>query len=194
MVGTLAPGPALETDEAIQVARAKRNRQEFAPLYQKYFDRVYAYCYRRLGTAEDAADLTSVIFARALAALHSCREESFRSWLFAIAHNAVTDQYRGRRNERPLEDALEFPDRGPTPEEEAISAEARATVAGLLQTLSDDQRQVIELRLAGLTSKEIGLVLGKAANAVDQLQFRAMTRLRATLEPALSRTKGGRDV
>lgn len=194
MVGLLASGPAFDTDEAIQVARAKHNRQDFAPLYLKYFDRVYAYCYRRLGTSDEAADLTSVVFTRALAALHSCREESFRSWLFAIAHNAVTDQYRTRRNERPLEDALDFPDRGPSPEDAAIATEARATVARLLLSLSDDQRQVIELRLAGLTSKEIGLVLGKGANAIDQLQFRAMTRLRAELEPAQPQPRGGNDV
>jgi DNA-directed RNA polymerase specialized sigma24 family protein len=37
---------------------------------------------------------------------------------------------------------------------------------------------VMELRLAGLTSREIGEVLGKLPNAVDQAQFRAMTRLK----------------
>jgi RNA polymerase sigma-70 factor, ECF subfamily len=178
MVGTLAGTPAAHTDEATEVARAKRDRQAFALLYLRYFDRVYAYCYRRLGTADEAADATSLVFARALAALPSCREDAFRSWLFAIAHNVLADQYRSRRLDRPLDDALELADRGPSPEDAAIADEARAIVTRLLSELPADQRNVLELRLAGLTSKEIGDVLGKQANAVDQAQFRAMTRLR----------------
>lgn len=192
MAGVLVGDPASTRDEAIQVARAKRDRQEFAPLYLVYFDRIYAYCYRRLGSADEAADLTSIVFARALAALHSCREEAFRSWLFAIAHNALTDQYRLRRGERSIDEALELPDRGPTPEEAALKEEARSTVNALLNGLNDDQRQVIELRLAGLTSREIGDVLGKHPNAIDQVQFRAMTRMRSMIGNSQSRTEGRR--
>jgi RNA polymerase sigma factor (sigma-70 family) len=50
-----------------------------------------------------------------------------------------------------------------------------------LSQLSDDQRQIVELRLAGLTSKEIASALGRTPNAIDQAQFRAINRLRALL-------------
>jgi RNA polymerase sigma-70 factor (ECF subfamily) len=178
VTATLAGGPAAGIDEAIEVGRAKRDRQAFAPLYVRYFDKVYGYCYRRLGMADEAADATSMVFARALTALPTCRDEAFRSWLFAIAHNVLADHYRGRREERSLDDALEVPDRGQSPEEAAIVAEARATVTRLLGQLPDEQRHVMELRLAGLTSREIGEMLGKQPNAIDQAQFRAMTRLK----------------
>jgi RNA polymerase sigma-70 factor (ECF subfamily) len=178
VVSALAGTVAANTDEAIEVARAKRDSQAFAPLYLRYFDRVYAYCYRRLGTADEASDATSVVFARALAALPTCRDEAFRSWLFAIAHNALNDEYRMRRQNQPLDEALEVPDAGPSPEDEAITAESKAQVTRLLAQLPDDQRAVLELRLAGLSSREIGDVLGKQANAVDQMQFRAMTKLK----------------
>ena len=36
-------------------------------------------------------------FLRALAALPSYRAGSFRSWLFTIAHNVITDALRRRR-------------------------------------------------------------------------------------------------
>ncbi len=192
MVEALAGRPATYTDEAIQVARAKRDRQEFAPLYLHYFDRVYAYCYRRLGSADDAADATSLVFARAMVALPSCRPDTFRSWLFAIAHNVLTDQFRAQRTDHSIDDALGIPDRGPSPEEEAIAAESRATVTRLLARLPLDQRHVLELRLAGLSSKEIGEVLGKRPNAVDQAQFRAMTRLRSLTAPDGSSVEGRR--
>jgi RNA polymerase sigma-70 factor (ECF subfamily) len=175
----LITGRPVECDDATDVARARLNRQAFAPLYVRYFQRVYGYCYRRLGNADDAADATSLIFTRALAALPTCRADAFRSWLFAIAHNVLADQYRRRREDRPLDDSLQLVDQAPSPEDEALSAEAKATVTRLLAMLPEEQRQVLELRLAGLSSREIGEVLGKQPNAVDQAQFRAMTRLRA---------------
>lgn len=191
MAGTIT-GIPVESDDAADVARARHNRQAFAPLYIRYFERVYGYCYRRLGGVEDAADATSVIFTRALAALPTCRAESFRSWLFTIAHNVLADEYRRQRTDRPLADALELPDHAPTPEDLALSAETTATVTRLLAQLSDEQRKVLELRLAGLSSREIGEVLGKHPNAVDQLQFRAMTRLRTLTGSDRARTEGAR--
>lgn len=178
----LAKSPATQLDEALEVDRAKRDRRAFAPLYARYFDRIYAYCYRRLGNADDAADATSLVFARALASLGACRGDAFRSWLFAIAHNVLADAYRARRFERDLDDALDLPDRSPGPEDEALAAETRSTITCLLAELPPEQRSVIEFRLAGLSSKEIGEVLGKRANAVDQLQFRAMSRLRSLVD------------
>jgi RNA polymerase sigma factor (sigma-70 family) len=179
VVGTIVGLPATQCDEAAEVDRAKRDRLAFAPLYTRYFDRIYAYCYRRLGGSEEAADATSLVFARALASLHACRSDAFRSWLFTIAHNVLTDAYRARRQHRPLDDALDLPDTGPSPEDKALASEAKSTMTRLLAELPPDQRSVIELRLSGLTSKEIGEVLGKKANAIDQMQFRAMTRLRS---------------
>src|SRR5215211_1973577 len=167
-----------DASDATLVALALRDRQAFGLLYDRYVTRIYRYCYGRLGDREQAEDATSVVFARALAALPSCREDAFRSWLFRIVHNVLADQYRSRRLDRPLDDALELADRGPSPEDAAIADEARAIVTRLLSELPADQRNVLELRLAGLSSKEIGDVLGKQANAVDQAQFRAMTRLR----------------
>ncbi len=181
-----------ECDDATDVARARLDRQAFAPLYVRYVQRVYGYCYRRIGNADDAADATSLIFTRALAALPTCRADAFRPWLFAIAHNVLADHYRRRREDCPLDDSLQLIDQAPSPEEEALSAEAKATVTRLLAMLPEEQRQVLELRLAGLSSREIGEVLGKQANAVDQAQFRAMTRLRTLTGADSDWTEGAR--
>jgi RNA polymerase sigma-70 factor (ECF subfamily) len=170
--------PVTTIDETMLVARAKRDRNAFAPLYIAYFDRVYAYCYRRLGNPDEAADATSAVFSRVLESLASCRDASFRSWLFAIAHNTLTDLHRARRFAHSLDDTLQLRDRGPSPEDEAIAHETTRTVAALLSQLPTDQRNVLELRLTGLTSKEIGAILGKQPNAVDQAQHRAVSRLR----------------
>ena len=84
-------------DDAALVARAKADPRAFAPLYRRYVDPVYRYCYRRLGNREAAEDATSLVFARALAVLPKCRDETFRSWLFAIAHNVIANDLRDQR-------------------------------------------------------------------------------------------------
>ena len=173
--------PVTTTDETLLVARAKTSREAFAPLYVLYFDRVYAYCMRRLGSPDEASDATSMIFARVLESLPQCRDTSFRSWLFAIAHNTLVDLHRSRRYDRPIDEIAEQVDRQPSPEDEAIRQESTRSVAVMLGLLPPDQRHVLELRLAGLTSREIGQVLGKSPNAVDQAQFRAVRRLRTLL-------------
>ncbi|MCC6790743.1 MAG: sigma-70 family RNA polymerase sigma factor, partial [Thermomicrobiales bacterium] len=142
-MGSLVGDATMVMNDIEDVLLAKQERAAFAPLYMRYFDRIYAYCYRRLENPDDAADATSVVFSRALAALGSCKSDSFRSWLFSIAHNVLADAYRARRPVRPLDDALEVPDRGQSPEEAAITMEARATVNTLLAALPTDQRNVL---------------------------------------------------
>jgi DNA-directed RNA polymerase specialized sigma24 family protein len=59
-------------------------------------------------------------------------------------------------------------------------------VRTLLARLPRDQRQVVELRLAGLTNQEIAEVLERSVPATKMLQVRAMSRLRSLIEPAAS--------
>jgi RNA polymerase sigma-70 factor (ECF subfamily) len=175
------PSVSAVTTDAELVARAKRDPAVFADLYLRYVDRVYRYCYRRLGGPDAAADATSQVFAKALAALPSCRDETFRAWLYAIAHNVLVDSHRGRSLTAPLESAVDLADPAPSPEERAVTGAAWAEVVAVLDRLSPDQRQVVELRLAGLSGNEIGEVLGRRRDAIDAIQSRAVARLRTLL-------------
>ena len=80
-----------DLDEADLVAIAKRDRAAFAALYRRYVEPVNRYCDRCLGNRDAAEDATSLIFTKALAALPTCRDDHFRSWLFTIAHNVIVD-------------------------------------------------------------------------------------------------------
>ncbi len=87
------------SDEAL-VAAAQEDFAAFAALYLRYVDLVYRFCYRRLGERTAAEDATSRIFERTLRALPRYRAGSFRSWLFTIARNTITDLYRSERADR----------------------------------------------------------------------------------------------
>lgn len=165
------------TAEVAIVAAALADRAAFAPLYRRYAPEVYRFCLRRLRTREAAEDATSQIFIRVLASLGTFRGEAFAPWLFAIAHNTVINILR-RRAEHTIVESIDLIDSAPGPEDAALAHDAAATLWRLLDHLPEDQRHVIELRLAGLRGPEIAVALGRSPGAVRMLQFRAMGHLR----------------
>jgi RNA polymerase sigma-70 factor (ECF subfamily) len=171
---------AADDDHAL-VAAALRDREAFAPLYVRYAVPIYRYCYRRLGSREYAEDATSIVFEKALAALHTHRGGSFRGWLFTIAHNVSVTVGKERRHV-PLVAVETVVDAAPSPEDLALAADDHRSLHALMDALSVDQRRVVELRLSGLTGAEIAQVLGKSVASIKMLQLRAMARLRRSLK------------
>lgn len=172
---------ALPTDSEL-VAAARIDPHAFTVLYQRYVNNVHRYCYRRLGHREAAEDATSQIFMKVLASLPACRNTSFRAWLFAIAHNEVIDRRRRDRPSYPLDGIEALHDRGPSPEDQALASDDARRIQALLRQLPEHQRQVIELRMAGLTGTEIASALGRSQANVHVTQFRALSRLRELAE------------
>jgi RNA polymerase sigma-70 factor (ECF subfamily) len=97
-----APSAATIGDEAALVAAAQRDRQAFGPLYARYANPIYKYCFAQLSNRQVAEDSTSLVFTKELDGLPRFHRGSFRAWFFAIARNVVTDQFRARRFEAKL--------------------------------------------------------------------------------------------
>jgi len=169
------------SDDTQLVVRAQRDRAEFEPLYARYADLVFRYCYRRLEDSEAAADATSQIFIKALIALHGCQPEKFRSWLFAIAHNVTIDALRGRRPQRGLDDLPEQIDHQPGPEEIVVRRDEGNRLREIISHLTTDQQRILELRLSGLSTVEIAESMGRSRGAIDTAQCRALQRLRVLM-------------
>ena len=186
--------PERSPGDADLVAAARVDRQAFAPLYERYRDDLLRYSYYCLGNWDDAADATQQVFANAFAGLPRFvdQDNSFRSWLFRIAHNEVCtrQQQRSRRPQSQLGDAFEVADRAPSPEELAIAADDHQRLWLLLEQLSPDRRRVCELRFAGLKDREIAAVLGKSEGAVRVAQSRAVAQLRELMGVELTTVRG----
>jgi RNA polymerase sigma-70 factor, ECF subfamily len=172
---------ALRSDDALVLA-AQANCADFAALYERYVDPIYRFCYRRLGNRAAAEDATSVVFERALKALPRFTTGSFRAWLFTIARNAITDVHRADRGDQHLAAAWEIIDDRPGPEEISADLADGVWIRSLLKHLSPDQRQIVELRLAGLTDVEIAQVLGRSHGSIRTAQYRALRKLRSLFE------------
>ncbi len=182
VVVSLVGSPVVD-DETDLVVRAQHDRHAFAHLYRQYLPQIYRYCYRRLGSQEAAEDATSRIFTQALAALPRYQERgnSFRSWLFTIAHHVVVDEARRARPVSSLDDASALVDPDPPPEDAVIRSEEGRSLAAVMVHLTPDQRQVVELRLSGLTAVEIAAVMGRSHGTIRNLHHRALLRLRELL-------------
>lgn len=131
---------------------------------------------------EGLADDVLVQMCRAISSFEGNLAQ-LRAWVFTIARNRLIDERRraGRRiDARPVEPAL-LPDT-PTVDPASLEVEDRERVDRLLASLTDEQREVVVLRVVvGLSVEETAQVVGRRAGAVRALQHRALRQLRAEL-------------
>lgn len=170
------------------IARAALERvDDFAPLYERHAMTIYRYCFNQTRDSDLANDLTAQVFVRAIERLHQYRPvrgATFRSWLFTIARNLVVDQWRRRRHVRPLNhELLDAESDSPGPEEIVVHRLQMERLIQALDSLPVRYRDIVHLRLAGLTTTEIASTLGVSESAVKSAQTRAYRRLRDILEP-----------
>jgi RNA polymerase sigma-70 factor (ECF subfamily) len=73
------------------------DEQELQRFYQEKVGAVYRYVYSQVGNREDAEDLTSEIFLKAVRSIHQeLGPQRIRKWLFLIARTIVADYWRAR--------------------------------------------------------------------------------------------------
>jgi RNA polymerase sigma-70 factor, ECF subfamily len=154
---------------------------QFTHLYRQYVTPIYSYIFSRTGNRADAEDLTEVVFTEALEGLARYEEQGKEAaWLFTIAHRRIVDHYRSRRDELPLDAALDSPLDNPGPEAAVAQGERLAKLARLVAALDDDKRELLQLRfVAGLSYAEIGAVVGSSEGAVKIAIYRLLDQLRA---------------
>ena len=158
--------------------------RHFGELYNRYVDRVFRYCAVKLGDVESAQDATSLVFIKAMTGIASFKGGCFSAWLFRIAHNVVVDLQRANRAMYPFDMEAEVHDPADPVEVIAIRNDEAQRLHRLLKQLTEDQQQVIGLRLAGLNGNEIADALGMRRNTVDVIARRAMLKLKALMTEA----------
>ena len=146
---------------------------------------VYGIVYQAVRNVGEAQDLTQEVFLRALRSLPRYRDMGvpFGAYLGTIARNMIRNRWRQRRPHLvSLDEAAGEPSRGESPEEHALNSADADSVRRALTALSDDHYTVIRLRIfEGKSAAETGRAMGRSADAVRQLQHRAVVALRAQL-------------
>ncbi len=176
-VGEQAKSIATTRQEAVGGAAV----QEFQTLYQENLGLIYRYVYSKVGNREEAEDLTSQIFIKAVRGVDQERGmQSIQKWLFQVARTTIADYWRAyyRISTNSLEELLEAGWEGPADEEpSAASNQPAERVKRILQALPEHYREVLTCRfLLNLSIKETALSMGLTEANVKVLQFRALKR------------------
>ena len=173
-------------DEKALLERARdRDRQALGELYDRYSRKIYSYVLYHVGDENLAEDLTASVFIKVLGAIDSSKawDLSFSGWLYRIAHNAVVDNFRRRKNQTtlPLDEGLVAV--GDDPVSTAEGHIAFESVKAALVYLTDEQRTVVQLKFfEQLTNLEVAGVMGKTEGAIKSLQYRALASLRRHID------------
>ena len=166
------------------IATINEYETRLSDLYEEYYDKIARYVYVHISNKEEAEDIAGEVFLKALESLKSYREQGvpMQGWLFRIAHNLTVDYLRkmNKRKTVPIDSVvLQGNDNPANTAEKNIEFER---VAKAMKKLTTEQREVINLRFfGGLTSKEVGGVLGKSDGAVREMQRAAIEKLRGIM-------------
>jgi RNA polymerase sigma-70 factor, ECF subfamily len=162
---------------AAATARARDGDEDaLRLLYLLYADNVFGYVLAIVRDEHDAEDITSEVFARLPRALTRYRAGAtpFAAWLLRVARNAALDHLRSQRSV-PLAEV-------PGSAADLPASDRLADLRVALETLPEDQRQVVLLRLvAGLSPGEVAEQMGRSVDAVHALHHRARGRLKTEL-------------
>jgi RNA polymerase sigma factor (sigma-70 family) len=154
---------------------------EFERLYEAEAPGLFSFLAYRTGDRALAEDLLADAFERALRARgrFDRRRASQKTWLYAIALNALRDHVRRSAAETR---ALERVGNPRSEVDPLASVHHRDELGRALSTLSAEEREAIALRFgADLSVPEIAKVLGEPLTTVEGRVYRALRKLRSEL-------------
>ena len=183
--------------------RAKKGEAEaIATLYRHFLPGVFGYIAVRVPDRSTAEDLTSEVFLKMVEGINRVRtheEAGIAAWLFQVARVTIAGYYRQREKQpdfvslEPTDEERDtdiwgnyatlanYPDTDPVLRSE--SREEWDTVVRAINCLTEEQRQVLVGRLIlGYDVATVAHMIGKQANAVKALQFRALQSLNRILK------------
>ncbi len=155
-------------DEALALAAARGDREAFAALLGRHYDRIFRLGWRLTGSPAEAEDLAQDVCLALPAKLGGFRGEArFSTWLHRVVVNAAHDRRRRAATRAKAADGWgdwEVARRAADGE----AAAALDWLAAAMRELPEDLRETVALVLGEeLTHREAGDVLGLSEGTVS---------------------------
>ena len=190
---TMASAPQIITDEQLMIDVQQGHQAALSALYDRYVNRVYGMALQKLTNPAEAEDITHDVFVNLWqrSSTFQPAKGSLPSWLLTVAHNRIIDALRRRRRSSEAHEAIA---RDPVAVSETAHEDTAAIaeqneeaqqVRRALETLPDDQREVINLSYyEGYSQSEISQRIQVPLGTVKSRMRLAMDKLRGELRPS----------
>jgi RNA polymerase sigma-70 factor (ECF subfamily) len=172
--------------EAQAIRRIQKNgsRADADALVRRYYDEIFVYVWRQASDRDMALDLTQEIFMAALRAIHlyNPRRAGFRTWLYRIATNKLTDAFRSRAARREWVLAPDEQADIEDPQSFVRQIESRELISKLQARVNDmdmDSQRIFRLKCFGEhTFAQIAAMLDMPEATVKTRYYRLINILR----------------
>ena len=170
------------TAERALLERAQTSAAGFGAMFDAYYDRIYAYAYRRVGTRAAAEDIAASVFEDALRGIRRVRWQGkpILAWLYRIAARRVADFYRD--HQAHVEFVAETTGAADDEHDGMETQEEYAAVRRALARLGARDREILLLAFFDeLGGKELAQMLECTPNNAYVRLHRALKKLRVLL-------------
>jgi RNA polymerase sigma-70 factor (ECF subfamily) len=133
------------SDDTLTRRQKQMNYINEEQLYREYHDKIFGYLLNRIGNREEAEDITSEVFIKALKYLgkYDPEKAAVSTWIYTIMRNTLTDHFRSSRASDELSEDMVSND---NVEESYLREEALGELAMALKKLPQDERDIIIMR------------------------------------------------
>jgi RNA polymerase sigma-70 factor, ECF subfamily len=183
------------TSDGLLLNRVRAGDQgSFDELFLRYYSRIYDVVFRLTGDAAEADDIAQEAFIRLYRQpLPPGREHNVGGWLYRVAVNLGYNALRAARRRNTYEQVVDVA--APAdPEVVVTQHDERDRARAVLAELPPQQAQLLMLRHAGLSYKELALALDVAPTSVGTLLARAERAFEARYRATAGQdATGGKD-
>lgn len=153
--------------------------ERFDAIYREYRQKVHDYIRNRVNSPEDAEDLCSEVFRKAMENMNTQRGTGMSSYIYTITRNTVVDYYRTHRVHAPLTEDIP---QGESTEDAILSNDSLERLAAALRQLDEQDRDILVLHYyANNSLMEIANKMGLPYSVLKRRHQALLKKLRGML-------------
>lgn len=157
----------------------------FGQLYDMYAIKIYRYAYFRVGSVEEAQDITSQTFLKVWEYLISPESEKVRNinaFVYRVARNMIVDHFRKKGIDQEFSETIELAEEMAAPENTLDliqkSLDKDALMAAIKKLKTIHQEVVLMRYVEDMDLNDIAIIINKSNGATRVLIHRALQELK----------------